>query len=89
MLRPVALRTTLPLATLRLTMAAGLRVVIGARGGVRALTLRAMLAAVGPTLLRMAFTPLISHHMTADTDTEQTDDSQTPETRFHDVPHCR
>ena len=49
MLRPVALRTTLPLATLRLTMAAGLRVVIGARGGVRALTVRAMLAAVGPT----------------------------------------
>ena len=46
-MRPVALRTTLPLATLRLTMAAGLRVVIGARGGVRALTVRAMLAAVG------------------------------------------
>ena len=78
LLRPIlrALRIALP--TLRSALA-----LLTAR----LITFLPMLTTVGPCFLRVSIPSLISQYLAGDTHTEQANRGQTPDARFHDVPH--
>ena len=54
---------------------------------ITALSLPSVLPTIGASFLRASVPSLISQHLAADTHAEQANCRQTPDVRFHDVPH--